>query len=297
MKKIILYIIIPIAISGCSNSNKEKYDANGTFESTEVNVSSEAIGKITRFDIEEGSEIKAGECIGNVDSTQLYLQKLQLQRNITSVRSNKPKVNTQIAALKEQIFKQETERKRIINLMKGNAATRKQLDDINSAIKVLTSQLAAQKSTLQNNVNSLDAQSSSIELQIAQINDKLNKCRITSPISGTVLDKYTEAGEMATVGKPLFKVTDLENVFLRIYITTPQLNNIKIGKQVLVFADYGKEKKKYKGVISWISSKAEFTPKNIQTSDERENMVYAVKVAVKNDGFIKLGMYGYVRFN
>jgi len=241
--------------------------------------------------------VKAGEIIGTIDSIQLYLQKLQLSKNITSVSSNKPKVTTQIASIQAQIAKQIVERRRVTNLIKDNAATQKQLDDINSAIEVLKSQLSAQKSTLQNSVNSINAQSSSIEIQIAQINDKLNKCRITSPISGVILDKYTEMGEMATVGKPLFKVADLKHVFLRAYLTSGQLSNFKVGQQVSVFTDYGKEHKQYAGTITWISPKAEFTPKNIQTDDDRENMVYAIKVAVKNDGYIKLGMYGYLKIN
>lgn len=296
MKRQVLIFFTIALLVGCSSNNKE-FDATGTFESTEVDVSSEVMGQILNFDANEGKEVKAGEIIGTIDSIQLYLQKLQLSKNITSISSNKPKVNTQIASIQAQIAKQIVERRRITNLIKDNAATQKQLDDINSAIQVLKSQLSAQKSTLQNSVNSINAQSSSIEIQIAQINDKLNKCRITSPISGVILDKYTEMGEMATVGKPLFKVADLKHVFLRAYLTSGQLSNFKIGQPVSVFTDYGKEHKQYAGTITWISPKAEFTPKNIQTDDDRENMVYAIKVAVKNDGYIKLGMYGYLKIN
>jgi HlyD family secretion protein len=296
MKRQVLIFFTIALLVGCSSNNKE-FDATGTFESTEVDVSSEVMGQILNFDANEGKEVKAGEIIGTIDSIQLYLQKLQLSKNITSVSSNKPKVTTQIASIQAQIAKQIVERRRVTNLIKDNAATQKQLDDINSAIEVLKSQLSAQKSTLQNSVNSINAQSSSIEIQIAQINDKLNKCRITSPISGVILDKYTEMGEMATVGKPLFKVADLKHVFLRAYLTSGQLSNFKVGQQVSVFTDYGKEHKQYAGTITWISPKAEFTPKNIQTDDDRENMVYAIKVAVKNDGYIKLGMYGYLKIN
>lgn len=295
MKKIIYFCFAGMLLASCSN-NKKNFDATGTFEATEVNVSSEGNGRIMQFNISEGSEIQVGECVGSIDSVQLYLQKLQLAKNITSVRSNTPKVNTQIAAIKSEISKQETERRRIINLMKGNAATQKQLDDINSAITVLRNQLAAQQSTLQNSVNSINAQSSSISIQIAQIEDKLQKCRIVSPISGTILDKYTEAGEMAAIGKPLFKIADLKHLFLRSYVTSGQLANLKLGQRVEVYADYGKEQKKYSGTISWISPKAEFIPKNIQTADDRENMVYAIKVSIVNDGYIKIGMYGYINF-
>lgn len=295
MKKI-LYVCLTTALLASCNSDDKKFDASGTFEATEVNIASEATGRILSLNIEEGKEVQSGEEIGAIDSIQLYLQKMQLSKNRTSVRSNTPKVNTQIAAIQSEIAKQQTERQRIINLIKGGAATQKQLDDINSAITVLRNQLAAQQSTLQNTVSSINAQSSSIDVQIAQIEDKLQKCRITSPISGTILDKYTEAGEMAAIGKPLFKVADMKHLFLRAYVTSGQLAQIKLGQKVNVFADYGKQQKKYTGNITWISSKAEFTPKNIQTADDRENMVYAIKVSVVNDGYIKLGMYGYLNF-
>lgn len=297
MKRLIyIYFLLASTLLASCSSDKQKFDASGTFEATEVNVSSEIAGKITAFNVEEGKEVQASESLGAIDSVQLYLQKLQLAENMKSVRSNTPKIGTQIAAIKTQIRKQEIERRRIINLMKGNAATQKQLDDINSAILVLRDQLAAQQSTLQNNVNSIDAQGSSFRIQIAQINDKLQKCRIVSPITGTILDKYTEIGEMASIGKPLFKVADLKHLFLRVYITSGQLSDTKLGEKVDVYADYGKEQKKYSGTITWISSKAEFTPKNIQTADDREEMVYAVKVSVVNDGYIKIGMYGYINF-
>lgn len=293
MKKIILLCMAIAMMTSCTNNNK-KFEAAGTFEATEVNVSSEAAGRIMSLNVTEGSEVQAGMMIGAIDSVQLYLQKIQLLRNITTVRSNTPAVDTQVAAIRSEISKQQTERRRIINLMKGGAATQKQLDDINSAITVLNNQLAAQQSTLHNNIKNINAQSSSIQVQIAQMQDKLNKCRITSPVTGTILEKYTEAGEMATIGKPLFKVADLKNVFLRVYLTSDQLANIKIGQKVNVFSDYGKQQKKYSGTITWISSKAEFTPKSIPTADDRENMVYAAKVSVANDGYIKIGMYGYI---
>lgn len=297
MKRLIyIYFLLASTLLASCSSDKQKFDASGTFEATEVNVSSEIAGKITAFNVEEGKEVQASESLGAIDSVQLYLQKLQLAENMKSVRSNTPKIGTQIAAIKTQIRKQEIEKRRIINLMKGNAATQKQLDDINSAILVLRDQLAAQQSTLQNNVSSIDAQGSSFRIQIAQINDKLQKCRIVSPITGTILDKYTEIGEMASIGKPLFKVADLKHLFLRVYITSGQLSDTKLGEKVDVYADYGKEQKKYSGTITWISSKAEFTPKNIQTADDREEMVYAVKVSVVNDGYIKIGMYGYINF-
>lgn len=295
MKKIILFSLAIAMMTSCTNNNK-KFDAAGTFEATEVNVSSEAAGRIMSLNAAEGTNVQAGEMLGAIDSVQLYLQKIQLSRNITTVRSNTPAINTQVAAIRSEISKQQTERQRIINLMKGGAATQKQLDDINSAIKVLNNQLAAQQSTLQNNVKNINAQSSTIQVQIAQMQDKLNKCRIVSPVTGTIIEKYTEAGEMAVIGKPLFKIADLKNVFLRVYLTSAQLAGIKLGQKVSVFADYGNQQKKYGGTITWISSKAEFTPKSIPTADDRENMVYAAKVSVPNDGYIKIGMYGYINF-
>jgi len=282
-------------LSGCGNK-KFDFDATGSFEATEVIVSSEAAGRILTFDIMEGKEVTAGEQVGVIDSLQLYLSKLQLMQNISSVESNKPNVSTQVAATREQLLKQQTERTRVENLLKAEAATQKQLDDINSAILVLERQLTAQLSTLNNSVSSLDAQSSAIEIQIAQIEDRLSKCIIQSPISGIVLAKYAEAGELAVAGKPLFKVADMKRLFLRSYFTSGQLATIQLGQTVKVFADFGGDKRReYKGTITWISDKSEFTPKSIQTKKDRENLVYAVKIAVENDGYIKIGMYGEVQ--
>ena len=280
--------------SACGN-RQHNFDATGSFEATEVIVSSEAAGRILSFDITEGKEVAAGEKVGVIDSLQLYLSKLQLMKSISSVESNKPNVSTQVAAIREQLLKQQTERTRVENLLKSEAATQKQLDDINSAIVVLERQLTAQLSTLNNSVSSINAQSSALEIQIAQIEDRLSKCIIQAPIAGTVLAKYTEAGELATIGKPLFKVADMKHVFLRSYFTSGQLADIKLGQTVRVFADFGGDnRREYRGTITWISDKSEFTPKSIQTKKDRENLVYAVKIAVENDGYIKIGMYGEV---
>ena len=288
-------VMIIMLLGGCG-SDRTDFDATGSFEATEVIVSSEAAGRILAFDITEGKEVAAGENVGVIDSLQLYLSKLQLMKNISSVESNKPNVSAQVAATQEQLIKQQTERTRIESLLQSEAATQKQLDDINSAITVLERQLAAQMSTLNNSVSSLNAQSSALEIQIAQIEDRLSKCIIQSPISGTILAKYTETGELAVVGKPLFKVADLKHVFLRSYFTSGQLADIKLGQTVTVFADFGGDKRReYKGTITWISDKSEFTPKGVQTRKDRENLVYAVKIAVENDGFIKIGMYGEVK--
>ncbi|MDR2146187.1 MAG: HlyD family efflux transporter periplasmic adaptor subunit [Tannerella sp.] len=291
MKRVIYLLIIVLLIS-CGN-HKNDFDAAGTFEATEITVSSEASGRILSLNITEGHEVTAGEQLGAIDSVQLYLTKLQLQKNVSSVVSNRPNIGVQISALKEQISKQKTEQSRIENLFKSKAATQKQVDDVNSSVTVLERQLAALQSSLQNNVLSLDAQSSAIEIQIAQVEDKLSKCVITSPVSGTILNKYTEEGELATIGKPLFKVADTKNLFLRAYMTLEQLKDIKIGQKVKVFADFGGDnRREYAGTITWISEKSEFTPKSIQTRDDRANLVYALKIAIENDGYVKIGMYG-----
>ncbi len=293
MKIILLSLLF---LCGCSGKKKEKM-ANGYFEATEVTVSAESTGRILDLDIQEGDTVKAGEKVGAIDSMQLYLTKLQLQKNVKSIFASKPDITTQIAYLQEQLNKQLSEKTRIENLLKDNAATQKMLDDVNSSIKMLETQIAAQKSTLQKSNNSIDAQSSSIEMQIAQVQDKLSKCSVSSPINGTILNKYAEAGEFAAIGKPLFKVANINDMTLRAYVTSGQLINLKIGQEVEVSANFGGKKiLKYKGIIEWISPKSEFTPKNIQTQKDRENLVYAVKIGVKNDGYIKIGMFGNVRW-
>ncbi|MEG0011397.1 MAG: HlyD family efflux transporter periplasmic adaptor subunit [Muribaculaceae bacterium] len=289
-------LLFTLLLSACNNSKKD-FDATGTFESTEITISSEVAGKIINLDIEEGDSVKALSLVGTIDSTQLYLSKLQLKKNASSIRSNRPAIATQIATIRNQIAKQVTERKRIENLLDAKAATQKQLDDINSSITILESQLSAQLSTLNNSVSSIDAQSSAVDIQVAQIDDKINKCNIISPVSGTILNKYVETGELASPGQPIFKVADMTNIFLRAYVTSDQLSKIKLQQSVKVFADFGGDNlKEYNGHITWISDKSEFTPKSIQTRDERANLVYAIKIAVKNDGIIKLGMYGEVQF-
>lgn len=278
----------------CGRGND--FDATGTFEATEVVVSAEAAGRILSFDAEEGDAVQAGRQIGAIDTVQLYLQKLQLERQRASVISNRPDIRKQAAALREQIAKQEIERSRVVNLLKDGAATTKQLDDIDASLKVLNGQLEALLSTLGNNTAAIDENSSALELQIAQIEDRLMKSRIASPISGTVLAKYSEQGELAAVGRPLMKVADMENVYLRAYFTSDQLSSLKIGQEVTVTADFGGDEQiDYPGRITWIASESEFTPKNIQTKSSRASLVYAVKIAVKNDGRLKLGLYGEVK--
>lgn len=294
MKRILFYSATLLTMVACGRGND--FDATGTFEATEVVVSAEAAGRILSFDAEEGDAVQAGRQIGAIDTVQLYLQKLQLERQRASVVSNRPDIRKQAAALREQIAKQEIERSRVVNLLKDGAATTKQLDDIDASLKVLNGQLEALLSTLGNNTAAIDENSSALELQIAQIEDRLMKSRIASPISGTVLAKYSEQGELAAVGRPLMKVADMENVYLRAYFTSDQLSSLKIGQEVTVTADFGGDEQiDYPGRITWIASESEFTPKNIQTKSSRASLVYAVKIAVKNDGRLKLGLYGEVK--
>ncbi|MCD8317524.1 MAG: efflux RND transporter periplasmic adaptor subunit [Paraprevotella sp.] len=282
--------------ASCKN-NDEDFDATGIFESTEVIVSSEANGKIMALNMEEGDVLKQGQFVGYVDSVQLYLKKEQLEANLRSIGSKREDVAKQVAATREQIAKAEIERNRCVNLLKQDAGTQKQVDDAESQLAVLRKQLAAQLSTLNNANQGVSDEGDATKVQIMQTDDQLEKCRITSPMEGTVLTKYAEQGEVTTQGKPLFKIADMQHIFLRAYVSSDQLSAVKLGQQVKVYADYGEEdRKEYAGKITWISNQAEFTPKTIQTRDERANLVYAVKIAVKNDGKLKLGMYGEVKF-
>lgn len=287
-----MYLLLLI-LAGCSRS--ESFDATGTFEATEVTVSAEASGRILAFNVNEGDRIEQGQTVGTIDTVQLYLQKMQLERQIASVRSNRPDISKQVTALREQIAQQETERTRVKRLLDDGAATTKQLDDIDASLKILNGQLEATLSTLRNNTASIDENSSSIELQIAQVEDRLAKCRIVSPVTGTVLAKYAETGELASTGRPLMKVADLDHIYLRAYFTSEQLAALQLGQEVTVTADFGADEQyEYPGHIIWIASESEFTPKNIQTRNTRANLVYAVKIAVENDGRLKIGLYGEV---
>ena len=294
MKRVIISGAIPLLAVSCGGDGD--FDATGTFEATEIVVSAEAAGRILRFDAEEGDVLRAGRRVGAIDTVQLYLQKLQLERQRASVRSGRPDIGKQAASLREQIAKQQTERRRVENLLKDGAATTKQLDDIDAQLKVLGGQLDALLSTLENNAVSIDENSSAIELQIAQVEDRLAKCRIVSPVTGTVLAKYAEAGELASVGRPLMKVADLDRIYLRAYFTSDQLADLRLGQEVTVTADFGGERQlDYPGRIVWIASESEFTPKTVQTRNSRAGLVYAAKIAVENDGRLKIGLYGEVK--
>ena len=296
MKNVIVLMAV-IAFTACSGGGDE-HDATGMFEATEVIVSAEQTGKLLYFDVDEGDVLAKGQQVGLVDTVQLQLRAMQLGATKEAYASQRPDIEKQIAATRQQLAKAELEVKRYSALVRDNAANRKQLDDAESSVRVLRRQLDAQLSQLNNTTGSLNRQMDAAEIQRRQVIDNLEKCRVKSPIGGTVLDKYAEAGEYATPGKPLFKIADVADMKLRAYVDAPQLTSLKVGQPVKVYADFGEDgNREYKGVIELISDKAEFTPKTIQTRDERANLVYAVKIAVKNtDGLIKIGMYGEVDF-
>ena len=292
MKKV-LYIAVSLLAIACSK--EAEFDAQGTFEATEVVVSSEATGRILNFDIEEGMTIVANQAVGTIDSLQLHLQRKQLLAQQSALLTSRPDVKKQVASLREQIVKQKSELRRVENMLSDGAATQKQKDDIEAQIKILEGQLEATLSTLGKNTSTINDNSVALEAQIAALDDRISKCRILSPVGGTVLVKYAEAGELASVGKPLMKIADLKNIYLRAYFTSDQLANIKLGDEVKVIADFGGEERyDYTGRVAWISSESEFTPKTIQTKDSRANLVYAVKIAVENDGRLKIGLAGEV---
>lgn len=283
-------------LTACNNNNSD-YDASGIFETTEIIVSAKSNGELMKFDIEEGMNVAPQVVLGYIDTIQLTLKKEQLLASRSATDSKVLNENQQLATIRQQIAIQQRERKRFEELVKTNAATQKQLDDINYQIQILEKQLAATAEQISSSNSSLSNQSSGIEAQLAQIEDQIKNSLIVSPIRGIILTKYAEPGEYAALGRALFKVANIEDMKLRAYITADQLTGLKIGQQVKVFADQGKDDRKgYDGIITWISDKAEFTPKTIQTRDERANLVYAVKVSVKNDGLIKKGMYGEVKF-
>ena len=292
MNKMIFLMSITSVMIACSNNDKD-YEATGTFEATEVTVSAEGNGKLISFNVDEGNKITCGDQVGLIDTVQLALKAKQLGATKESFAYQRPDVEAQIAATRQELVKAQKEANRQKALLKDNAGTQKQLDDAINTVNVLKRQLEAQLSSLGNSTKSLSSQMSATDIQRAQILDELNKCHIISPITGTILEKYAECGEYAAIGKPLFKIADIDNLFLRAYITSLQLQKIKVGQKVKVMADYGDGKRKtYDGTITWISSQSEFTPKTILTDDERADQVYAVKIAVKNDGGIKIGMYG-----
>lgn len=296
MKKTKIIECLATLLVFVSCDSKPDYDATGIFEATTVTVASETTGKILSFGPVEGDSIIAGQPVAVIDTAMLVLQRRQLGSQQASAISSQPDVDVQAASVRAQIAHQEQECQRLQRLMADGAATQKQLDDANAHLKVLRSQLQANISTLGKNRTSLGDNARAIEYQAAQIADQLERSVVKSPVSGTLLVKYAEAGEFAVPGKPLFKIANLNDIYLRGYFTAVQLSDIKLGQKVTVIADFGDDKQyEYPGTITWISEESEFTPKSIQTNDTRANLVYAVKIAVKNDGRLKLGQYGEVK--
>lgn len=301
--------ILTLFMVSCSNQEKE-CDATGTFEATEVTVSAKSTGELKTFDITEGQLVESGVVVGQIDAYQLQMtaqqleaQKRQLAMSRNATDSRRLDLEKQLSSINQQISNTQRERQRFSELVRDGAVPRKQLDDINNQIKVLERQRDATRDQIRSNNTSLSEQSKGISAQIdgidaqrKQIADQIANAEVKAPLSGTVLEKYVERGEFVATGKPLFKIADTQNMYLRAYVTSSQLKDIKVGQKVKVFADYGGgQKKEYNGTISWISSRSEFTPKTILTDDERADLVYAVKIAIKNDGYVKIGMYGEVK--
>lgn len=294
MKKTYILLTAVLLMTGC---NKEaSYDATGIFEATTVTVSAETAGKIMDFDITEGDTVRMHQQIASIDSSILVLQRAQLLSQRQSAESNSPDITAQAAAIRSQIAHQEAELARQSRLLASGATTQKAFDDTKAQLNTLKSQLTGLLSTLTKSKASITDNSEAIHYQIGQIDENIGKCNITAPISGTVLEKYAEAGEYAVPGKPLAKLANLNDIYLRAYFTANQLADINIGEKVTVIADFGGDRQfEYPGKIIWIAEESEFTPKSIQTNDSRANLVYAVKISVKNDGRLKLGQYGEVR--
>ena len=292
MKKAIILIpaLAVTMLTACGDKDAE-YDASGVFETTEVIVSAKGTGEIVSLNIEEGQTVKADQLLGELDMTQLTLKRQQLNAGKDAAASRRLDTGRQVASLRQQIANLKSEQARFKALLNDGAATQKQVDDIGYQIATLQKQLAATNEQVSTANQSIDGQSAGFDAQISQVDDMMWQARITSPISGVILSKYAEKGEYAVPGRALFKVGDVSDMKLRAYITAEQLTGLKIGQKVTVYADQGtKGRKAYEGTVSWISSEAEFTPKTIQTRDERSNLVYAIKIAVKNDGLIKRGM-------
>lgn len=308
MKKyLVLSAVIATALA--CNNQQVKSDASGTFEAEEVVVSSELAGRLVNFNVQEGAHIAKDSSVGYLDAEGISLQKEQVIASIEALGQKTLDVNPQVVLLEQQLAVQQSrlnnlqhEKQRIENLVKADAATKKQLDDISSQVEVseremnvTKQQIAVQRNTVSTQNRSVLSETAPMQKRIAQLDDQLKRARIINPVDGTVLTKYAEAGEITSAGKALYKIADLSSLNLRAYVTGVQLPQIKLNQQVKVLIDEGEKKyKEYPGTIVWISDKAEFTPKTIQTKEERANLVYAIKVKVKNDGYLKIGMYGEV---
>lgn len=310
MKPLFFITLSALILTSC-NQNGNKSDASGVFESNEVIVSAEQSGKILSFQVNEGDVLEKGKNVGQIDVSNFQFQKEQIETTIQTLGQKTNNPEPQLQLVKDQLAVQETnlkylqqERDRIGRLLKADAATQKQYDDMQAKIDELVKQMAVTKQQIKLYSNNIATQNRSIlsernplQKSVAQVDNQISKGQIINPVSGTVLNKFAMEGEMAGAGKALYKIANLDTLTLRIYITGSQLASVKLGQEVKVRIDNGKDAyKSYSGKISWISNKSEFTPKTIQTKDERANLVYAVKVRVPNDGFLKIGMYGEVNF-
>lgn len=290
-----LILILPLLFAGCSDGSDD-FDACGQIEAVDVVVSAETNGKIISLDVPEGAVLAKGECVGVIDSVQIYLQKMELISRKQNAVSRIVDIKKQLAPQKSRLENLMVDKERYVNLLAKDAGTQKQVDDIEFQIAVSKGEIDAQTQTYRNNNSGVESELVMYDVQIAQKEDMLRKCRIVSPVAGTVLTLYVEEGETVTSGKPIFRIADMNDVYVRAYFTTAQLADIKLGSKVKVYPDDGSDKlKEYEGTVTWISEQAEFTPKNIQTRDDRADLVYAVKISIANDGYLKLGMYAYVK--
>ena len=330
MKKIVPLAVLAFMMASCGEEKKD-YDATGTFEATEVTVSAESSGQLVSFNVTEGQLLNGGLTVGQIDSRLatsnqqldanhglLEANKRQLAANRQATASKQLDLKKQVASIRQQIANLQRERQRFSELLHDGAVPRKQVDDSDYQIEVLRKQLAAtteqiasqnaalaeqdkgiaaQIDGISSQQAGVTAQQAGVRTQQAQIDDQIAHTFVKTPLAGTVLEKYAEQGEFVSVGKPLFKIADTKSMFIRAYITSEQLKNVRLGQRVTVLADYGKgQKKKYSGVVTWISSRSEFTPKTIVTDDERADLVYPIKVKFQNDGYAKIGMYGEIKF-
>lgn len=292
MKKIIIQVLLLVLIAGCSGRD-DLSDAYGNFETIEYMISAEGSGKILELDFNEGDVLSAGQVVGFIDTIPLHLQVIQLKAKIKAINAQKAGVRTQIQVQKTQKQTLLIEKKRLENLLRDNAATGKQMDDLNGQLNTLEQQIIATQSSYE----TIDSEMTAMEAQVKMVEDQLRRNIIVNPMDGTVLEKFTEPYEMALAGKALYKIADLKSMILRVYISGNQLAQVNLGQQAEVLIDHGTEgQQALAGKVTWISDKSEFTPKIIQTKEERVNLVYAVKVEVKNDGQLKIGMPAEVNF-
>jgi len=297
MNKIITFLLTALVLASCQK-NDNAFDATGTFEADEVIISSEVSGPIQSLDIHEGTAVERGQVLGWIDTTQLVLKKRQLEAQIDAILAKRPQVATQLASYRVQLQTAQRELQRAQNLYKAEAATAKQVDDARSQVDIIRRQMEAHQSSLDISSQGLVSETLPLVAQIEQVDDQLRRSLIVSPLNGIILNQYAEQYELAAPGKPLFKMADISSLELRAFINGTQLPDVAINQSVSVFVDDGKQNyRQYDGSLIWISEKAEFTPKTIQTKEERADLVYPVKIRVKNDGLLKIGMYAEVKLN